>query len=52
MATLDRYSTDPHQEIAALGQIIDAWGTEVSVVSISAGSTILVEAFCECLGSG
>ena len=52
MATLDHYSSDPHQEIAALGQKPDAPGSDVSVVSISGGSTILVEAFCEYLGSG
>ena len=52
IATLDRYSSDPHQEISALGRMVDALGPDVSVASISGGSTILVEAFCENLGSG
>ena len=52
VATLDRYSSDPHQEISALGRMVDALGPDVSVASISAGSTILVEAFCENLVSG
>ena len=52
MATLDRYSSDPHQEITALGRMVDALGPDVSVASISRGSTVLVEAFCEYLGSG
>ena len=52
MATLDRYSSDPYQEITALGRVVDALGPDVSVASISGGSTVLVEAFCEYLGSG
>ena len=52
MATLDRNSSDRHQEISALGRIVDALGPDVSVVSISAASTVLVEMFCEYLGSG
>ena len=52
VATLDRYSSDLHQKISALGRMVDALGPEVSVASISGGSTILVEAFCEYLGSG
>ena len=52
VATLDRYSSDPHQNISALGRIVDALGPDVSVVSISGGSTLLVEAFFEYLGSG
>ena len=52
MATLDCYRSSPHQEIEALVRIIDALGPEVSVVSISGGSTILVEAFCKYLGGG
>ena len=52
VATLDRCSSDPHQEIAALGRIVHALWYDVSVVLISGGSTILVEAFCEYLGSG
>ena len=51
VATLDRYSSDPHQEISALGRVVDAFGPDVSVASISGGSTVLVEAFCEYLGS-
>ena len=35
-----------------LGQVVDALGPEVSVASISGGSTVLVEAFCDYLGSG
>ena len=52
VATLDRYSGDPHQEITALVRMVDALGPDVSVASISGGSTVLVEAFCEHLGSG
>ena len=52
MATLDRHSSDPHQEITDLGRMVDALGPDVSVASISGGSTVLVEAFCEYLGSG
>ena len=52
MATLDRYSSDLQHEFAALGQIIEALQHDVSVVSISGGSPILVEVFWEYLGSG
>ena len=52
VATLDRYSSDPHQEISGLGQIVDALGPDVSVASISGGLTVPVEAFCKYLGSG
>ena len=52
VATLDRYSSDPHPEVTALGRVVDALGPDVSVASISGGSTILVEAFCEYLGKG
>ena len=52
VATLDRYSSDPHQEITALGRMVDALGPDVLVASISGGSTVLVDAFCEYLGSG
>ena len=52
VATLDRYSSDPHQEVTALGRVVDALGPDVSVASISGGSTVLVEAFCEYLGNG
>ena len=52
MATLDHYSSDPHLEITALGRLVDALGPEVSVASISGGSTVLVEDFCEYLSSG
>ena len=52
VATLDCYSSDPHQEITALGRMVDALGPDVSVASISGGPTVLVEAFCEFLGSG
>ena len=52
VATLDRYNSDPHQEITALGRMGDALGPDVSVASISGGSTVLVEAFCDYLGSG
>ena len=51
VATLDCYGGDLYREISALGRIVDAMGPDVSVVSISGGSTILVEAFCEYLGS-
>ena len=52
VATLDRYSSNPHQEISALGRIVDALRLGVWMASISGGSTVLVEAFCEYLGSG
>ena len=52
VATLDCYSSDPHQEITALGRMVDALGSDVSVATISGGSTVLVEAFCEYLASG
>ena len=52
VATLDRHSSDPHQEFSALGRLIYALRPNVSVVSLIGGSTILVEAFCEYLGSG
>ena len=52
VATLDRYSSDPHQEISVLGRIVDALGSDVSVASINSCSTVLVEAFCDYLGSG
>ena len=52
MATLDRYSSDLHQENSALGRVVDALGPDVSVASINGGSTVLVEAFCDYLGSG
>ena len=35
VATLDRYSSDSHQEVSALGRIIDALGPDVLVVSIN-----------------
>ena len=38
--------------IAALGRMVDALGPDVSVASINGGSTVLVEGFCEYLGSG
>ena len=43
VATLHCYS---------LGRIVESLAPDVSVVSISGGWTILVEAFCEYLGSG
>ena len=52
VATLDRYSSDPYQEITALGRMLDVLGPDVSVASINGGLTVLVEAFCEYLGSG
>ena len=52
VASLHRYSSDLHQESSALGRLVDALGPDVSVASISGGSTVLVEAFCEYLGSG
>ena len=52
VATLDCYSSDHHQEISVLGRVVDALGPDVSVASISGGSTVLAEAFCENLGSG
>ena len=35
-----------------MGRIVDALGPDVPVASISGGSTVLVETFCEYLGSG
>ena len=52
VATLDRYNSDPHQEVTALGRVVDALGPDVSVASTSGGSTVLAEAFCEYLGNG
>ena len=52
LATLDRYSGDPHLKVSTLSQLIDALGPDVSLVSISGGTTILVEIFCKYLGSG
>ena len=52
VATLDRYSSDPYQEVTALGRVVDAFGSDVAVASIIGGSTVLVEAFSEYLGSG
>ena len=52
VATLDCYSSNPHREYSALGQSTDAPGPELSVVSASGGLTLLVETFCEYLGSG
>ena len=51
VATLDRYSSYLHQEISALGRVVDALGPDVSVASVNGGSTVLVEAFCEYLDS-
>ena len=52
VASLNRYSSDHHQEVTALGRVVDALGPDVSVASISGGSTVLVEAFCKYLGNG
>ena len=52
VATLDRYSSDPYQEVTELGRVVDALGPEVSVASIRSGSIVLVEALCEYLGNG
>ena len=52
VATLDCYSSDPHQENPTLDRLMDALVPDVSTVSINGGSTILREAFCEYLGSG
>ena len=52
VATLDRYSSDPHQEISVLAWVVDALGPDVSVASISGSSTNLVEALCDYLSSG
>ena len=52
VASLDRYSSDLYQEVTTLGRMVDALGPDVSVASINGGATILVEAFCEYLGSG
>ena len=51
VATLDRYSSNPHQEIETSDGIVDALGPDLLLVSISRGSTLLMEAFCEYLGS-
>ena len=52
VAALDRYSSDPHQEVTALGRVVDALGSDVAVASVIGGSTVLVEAFREYLGIG
>ena len=52
VVTLDRHSRDLYQEISALDRVVDALGPDVSAASISGGSTVLVEAFCDYLGSG
>ena len=52
VTTLDRYSSYPHQQVSRLSRLMDALGPNVSVVSVSGGSTKLIEAFCEYLGSG
>ena len=51
VATLDRYSCDPNQEVTALVRVVDALGPDVSVASISVGSTVLVQAVCEYVGN-
>ena len=51
-ATLDPYSSHPHQEVTALGRVVDTLGSDVAVASIIGGSTVLVEAFGEYLGIG
>ena len=52
VATLDCHSSDSYQEVSALGRMVHAMGPDVSVVSISGASIILMEIFCEYLGSG
>ena len=52
LATLYLFRGDPHQEVPTLGRLIDALMPDMSVVSISGASTILVETFCECRGKG
>ena len=52
VAALDHYSSDPHQEVTGWGRVVDAIGSDVAVASIIGGSTVLVEAFREYLGSG
>ena len=52
VASLDRYSSDLHQEVTALGRVVDALRPDVWVASISVGLTVLVEALCQYLGSG
>ena len=52
VATLDHYSGDSQQEVTTMGRVVDALGPDVLVATISGGSTVLVEAFCEYLGSG
>ena len=51
VATPDCYNSDLYHENSVLGRIVDELGPDVSVASISGGSTVLVEAFCEYLGS-
>ena len=52
VATLDCYSSDPHQEVSTLGRIIVALGHDVSMISLSGGSTNLVQTFCEFCAAG
>ena len=52
LATLDWYSDDPYIEVTVLGCMIDAFGSNVSVVALTDGSQVLAEPFTSYLGSG
>ena len=52
MATLDRQSSDLHEENKALGRLVDTLVPDVSVASIGCGLTVPMEAFRKYLGSG
>ena len=52
VASLDCHGSDPYQKVTGLGRVVDGLGPDFPVASISGGSTVLVEAFSEYLGSG
>ena len=52
VAIINRYYGDANSELAILGKILSAVGSEASLVSLSGGSHTLVECYKEYLGSG
>ena len=52
VAVIDRYYGDANSELAILGKILSAVGSEASLVSLSGGSHTLVECYKVYLGSG
>ena len=51
VSSLDRFSSNVNEEVVVLGQIIDAIGPDVRVVSVQGGPHALVEAYINFLGS-